>query len=225
MAKAPPSAPPPTRLYLATPVLAEPDAILDTLAAVLDAADIAALLLNSPARDERTLIRHAKQIGALVQPKGVALLLNGHWDLVARAGADGSHVTGVARLREAMDVLRPDRICGVGGLLTRHDAMLAGEAGADYVLFGEAGEDGAGLSPEQTAERVSWWAAVFEPPCVGYAGAPEEIATLARAGADFVLVGPWIWSDPRGAQAALVDAAAALRQADPIAIAATGHEP
>ena len=100
--------------------------------------------------------------------------------------------------------LKPDRIAGVGGLSTRHDSMAAGEAGADYVLFGEPDAKGQRPSVEAIAERLQWWAELFEPPCVGFAASREEAREFAAAGADFVLVGDFIWADPRGAAAALI---------------------
>lgn len=200
---------PAPRLYLVTPALADASGfarILDkALAAVLPAADIAALLLRLADADERTLINRSKAVAATVQRHGIALLLDGRADLVARAGADGAHLTGIDSLAAAIGALQPERIAGVGGLKTRHDAMLAGEAGADYVMFGEP--DAAGQRPSLAAivERVGWWAEVFQPPCVGYAGGLEEVRLLAEAGADFVALGEWVWSDQ--------DAAGVIKQA------------
>jgi thiamine-phosphate pyrophosphorylase len=142
-----------------------------------------------------------------------ALLLDGHVELVARAGADGAHLNGLAALDDALPSLKPDRIAGVGGLATRHDSMAAGERGADYVLFGEPDATGQRPSAEAIAERLQWWDELFEPPCIGFAASREEAAEFAAAGADFVLVGDFIWADPRGARAALIDAGQAIAQA------------
>ena len=216
----PAPAPPATRLYLATPVIEEPNAIIATLAAMIADADVAAVLLRLAPSDPRTLTARIKAIAPAVQGAGAALLVDGHTDLIARGGADGSHVVGIEAMEDAMERLKPDRIVGVGGLATRHDAMTAGEAGADYVLFGEPDPHGQRPSVEAIAERLDWWAELFEPPCVGYAGSIAEAQRFAEAGADFVLVGDFIWSDPRGAPVALMDARQAVRQAD----AATGAQ-
>jgi thiamine-phosphate pyrophosphorylase len=112
-----------------------------------------------------------------------------------------------------MPTLKPDRIAGVGGLTTRHDSMAAGEAGADYVLFGEPDATGQRPSVEAIAERLQWWAELFEPPCIGFAASREEAHEFAAAGADFVLVGDFIWNDERGAKAALVDVEQTIQQA------------
>ena len=72
---------------------------------------------------------------------------------------------------------------------------------------------------EAIVERVQWWAELFEPPCVGFAAALGEVGMLAGAGADFVLLGDAVWSDPRGATAALTDATAAIAKAMTAAVA------
>ena len=150
---------------------------------------------------------------AVIQNAGAALLLDGHVELVARSGADGAHLNGLAALEDALPSLKPDRIAGVGGLATRHNSMAAGERGADYVLFGEPDANGARPSVDAIAERLQWWDELFEPPCVGFAVSCEEAAEFATAGADFVLVGDFIWADPRGARAALIDAGQAIAEA------------
>ena len=210
MATKPAPTRPAPRLYLATPVLDDPSSLLATLPALLAGADIAAVLLRLKLTDQRSMITLVKALAPVIQNAGAAVLLDGHAELVARAGADGAHLDGVEAMQEWLPHLKPDRIAGVGGLATRHDSMTAGEAGADYVLFGEPDEDGNRPSIEAIAERLQWWAELFEPPCVGYAVSCEEAFEFAAAGADFVLVGDFIWADPRGAAAALADAAEAI---------------
>ena len=201
------------RLYLATPVVDDPSALVASLPGLLGAADVAAVLLRLKPTDQRTMISRVKALAPAIQGSGAALLLDGHVELVARAGADGAHLTGIEAMEEALPSLKPDRIAGVGGLATRHDSMAAGEQGVDYVLFGEPNAGGQRPSAEAIAERLQWWAELFEPPCVGFAASREEAYEFASAGADFVLVGDFIWNDPRGATAALEDAEQAIRQA------------
>jgi thiamine-phosphate pyrophosphorylase len=201
------------RLCLATPVVDDPALLMASLPGLLAAADVAAVLLRLKPTDQRTMISRVKTLAPVIQDGGAALLLDGHVELVARAGADGAHLTGIEAMEDAMPTLKPDRIAGVGGLATRHDSMAAGEAGADYVLFGEPDAKGQRPSVEAIAERLQWWAELFEPPCVGFAGSREEAHEFAAAGADFVLVGDFIWNDERGAKAALMEAEQTIRQA------------
>jgi len=204
---------PAPRLYLATPIVDDPSSLLANLPGLLARADVAAVLLRLKTTDQRTMISRIKTLAPVIQDSGAALLLDGHVELVARAGADGAHLTGIEAMEDALPTLKPDRIAGVGGLTTRHDSMAAGEAGADYVLFGEPDASGQRPSVEAIAERLQWWAELFEPPCVGFAASRQEIGEFAAAGADFVLVGDFIWADPRGAMAALLDAEQTIRQA------------
>jgi thiamine-phosphate pyrophosphorylase len=183
----------------------------------LAAADVAAVLLRLAPASERDLINRAKTIARVAQARDVALLLDGHPDIVAHSDADGAHLTGIGALSDAIGALQPDRIAGVGGLQTRHDAMLAGEAGADYVMFGEPDPDGNRPSFEAVVERVAWWAEVFQPPCVGFAAGPDEVAPLAQAGAEFVALGDWIWTAPAGPAAAVAAAANQLIAVEPVA--------
>jgi thiamine-phosphate pyrophosphorylase len=201
------------RLYLATPEVDDPASLLASLPGLLAAADVAAVLLRLKPTDQRGMISRIKSLAPAIQGAGAALLLDGHVELVARGGADGAHVIGIEAMEEALPSLKPDRIIGVGGLATRHDSMTAAEAGADYVLFGEPDAKQQRPSAEAIAERLQWWAELFEPPCVGFAASRDEAREFAAAGADFVLVGDFIWADPRGAAAALADVQQVIQQA------------
>jgi len=216
--KSPPPRPAP-RLYLATPVVDDPASLVAELPGLLASADVAAVLVRLKDTDQRTMISHIKALAPPVQKAGAALLVDGHPELVARGGADGAHLPGIAALKEALPSLKPDRIAGVAGLTTRHHSMDAGEIGADYVLFGEPDAKGQRPSSQAIAERLDWWAELFEPPCVGFAISLDEAHDFAASGADFVLVGEFIWADPRGPKAALIEADAAIKKAHAAALA------
>jgi len=220
--KSPPPRPAP-RLYLATPVVDDPASLVAELPGLLASADVAAVLVRLKETDQRTMISWIKALAPPVQKAGAALLIDGHAELVARGGADGAHLPGIAALKEALPSLKPDRIAGVGGLTTRHHSMDAGEIGADYVLFGEPDAKGQRPSSQAIAERLDWWAELFEPPCVGFATSLEEAHDFAASGADFVLVGEFVWSDPRGPKAALIEVDAEIKKAHAAALAGQEH--
>lgn len=211
LAKSAPLRPAP-RLYLATPVVDDPARIMTPLADALASVDVAAVLMRLSPSDTRTMMSRIKALAPLIQNSGAALVLDGHADLVARSGADGAHLTGIEVLQEALPALKPDRIVGAGGLSTRHDSMVAGETGVDYVLFGEPDKTGDRPSAEAIADRLAWWAELFEPPCVAHAANLDEAQVFAASGADFVLVNDIVWNDPRGAAPALADIATAIGQ-------------
>jgi thiamine-phosphate pyrophosphorylase len=166
------------------------------------------VLLRLAEADERTLIDRVKAVAGVVQRRDVALLLDGHPNLVGRTGADGAHLTGIEIFAAAVTSLKPDLIAGAGGLRSRHDAMLAGETGADYVMFGEPPR----RPPfDMVLEQLTWWAQLLVIPCIGYAASADEIGPLQRTGADFIALGDWIWTHPQGAAAGLNEA---VRQFD-----------
>ncbi len=206
---------PAPRFYLAPPPVAETAQIASTIAGLLGKADIAAVLLRLLPADERTLTNRVKAICPPIQALGVAVIIENHPEIVARSGADGCHLSDIAALEAAVPSIKPQRILGAGGLVTRHDAMSAGELGADYVMFGEP--DGNGERPSFAAviERISWWAEVFEIPCVAWAEQLPEVEELCAAGADFIALGDAVFADPRGAATALAEAASRLMARTP----------
>lgn len=203
---------PPARLCLFTPRIRDPRLFVDKLQSALDAGDIAVLLLRAGSDGDEEVRSAVAALAPQTQRHEAALLLDGRPDLVVSLNADGAHVTGVDALKRALPDLKPQRIAGAGGLKTRHDAMIAAESGADYVMFGEP--DAASVRPAFAAvlERVAWWAELFEVPCVGYAAGLEEVGPLASSGADFIALGDWVWEGDVGA--AIRRAAAAIESAD-----------
>jgi thiamine-phosphate pyrophosphorylase len=203
------------RLYLIATLTGDPDGdaphtLAVALGDALGAGDVAAVLLRLPDGEERKLIAGIKAIASQVQKTGAALILDGRPDLVARSGADGAHMTSIEAFQEAVAALKPERIAGCGGIHSRHDAMLAAEAGADYLMFGEPDSRGNRPSLDAVLERVGWWTEVFEIPCVAYAHTLDEIGPLAGAGAEFIAAGDCIFTDPRGAAIAMGEASGRL---------------
>lgn len=189
-----------------------PDPFAAALTAALDAASVDCVLVRTPPDDEAARRRVAAALTPLVQDRGAALLVE-NTRTAGAVGADGVHVAGVGpELAAALSSLKPDRIVGAGALATRDDAMVAGEAGVDYLMFGEADH---GVVPplEDRLERAGWWAEIFQVPCVAWAHDLNEVAALARTGVEFVALCEAVWDDGRGAGAAAREAAAILADA------------
>ncbi len=208
---------PPTQLVLVTPVIDAVDAFAGILEAALSGGPVAAVIARFAAADERGLVNAVKALAPAVQAQGTALVVDAPPAVVARGGADGCHLTFDERLlADAVASLAPQRMVGVAGLKSRDDAMLAGEKGADYVMFGEPmlsrHAERNGLLPPFHAvlERVGWWAELFEVPVIGFAPDMEGAAALSGAHADFVALGDPVWSHAAGPQAAVREALAAL---------------
>ena len=185
------------RLILVTPLCSQANDLAPALTQAMTAGRVDAVILRLGEGDDRSLIKCVKTLGPIVQEAGAALLLCDHAHLVARAGADGVHLTSMAGVQEALTVLHPqERIVGCAGLRARHDAMEAAELGCDYVMFGEPFADG-GLMPfASVLERGQWWAELFQTPCVVYVPDVQQVAAAAATGAEFVALGEAIFADP-----------------------------
>jgi len=207
------------RLYLLTPRLTLADApeFAPRFAEAVKAGAAASALVRLAAGSEGDAKRIAAPLVEIAVANDCALLIEHDARLAPRIGADGAHIAGVGpEFEAALHTLHPDRIVGVGALRLRDEAMSAGELGADYVMFGEPRRDDWTPPAEETLERVSWWADIFETPCVGYAATLEAAGALAQAGADFVALSDVIWQAPSVGEAAreaarLIAAAGAAR--------------
>lgn len=200
--KAAPSQAP--RLYLITPPLSKEAIDLPLSGALMAGCGVDCLLVQMAAEGDEEKERIFRAVAGPVQEQGIACLLADEAELCLRAQADGIHTGGEGeQFEKALRMLKPGLIVGAGDLRTRHAAMAAGEAGADYVMFGETGEP-----QRDVLERTAWWAELFTVPCVGFADDLASIASFAGADADFVAVCGAVFSDRRGAEAALRDAAA-----------------
>ncbi len=207
---------PTPQLYLLSPLIDDPESFAPTLAQACTGGAIAAVLLRLAPADERSLVNQVKVLAPLVQEYGAAAVIAGPHEadlalIAARGGADGIHIegAGLAEARSLRERLK-GRILGAGALKSRHEAMSVGEAGVDYVMFGEPRSDGALPPLEAVAERAAWWAEIFETPCVAYAPTLDAIPRLTATGAEFVAAGTVVWnsSDPAAAVRAALDALA-----------------
>jgi thiamine-phosphate pyrophosphorylase len=205
-----------TRLYLITPPVLEPAAFADRLAEALDAGDVACVQLRVKPADDDQIRRAADALRPVAQQRGVAFLMNDRPDLALATGCDGVHVGQEdASYAEARRVLGLGRIVGVTCHASRHLAMEAAEAGADYVAFG-AFFPSASKTAKHRAEPeiVQWWSEIMTVPCVAIGGiTPVNCAPLVKAGADFLAVIAAVWDHPQGPGAAVKAFAAAIAAA------------
>jgi thiamine-phosphate pyrophosphorylase len=197
-----------SRLYLITPpVIDDLAAFAGTLKAALDAGDVAALQVRlKPARDDE-IIAACRALAPIAQAKGVAVILNDRPDLVPDLGLDGVHIgQGDAPYAEARRIVGPARIVGVTCHDSRHLAMEAAEAGADYVAFGAffPTETKAVAIGHPDLELLADWQEIMQTPCVAIGGITvENCRPLVEAGADFVAVSSGVWRHPDGPAAAV----------------------
>lgn len=206
------------RLYLITPPVIEDLAAFGRLLAeALDAGETAALQLRLKDTPEAVIAAAVETLIPICHARDVAVILNDNPVLAAKLGCDGVHVG-----QSDMPMSQARKVMGAGAMIgvtchdSRHLAMEAAEAGADYVAFGAffptATKDTA-YRPEP--DILTIWQETMEIPCVAIGGITAENAgLLARAGADFVAVSAGVWNHPDGPAAAVRAINAAIAATD-----------
>ncbi len=200
------------RLYLITPPeIIDIAAFARELDTALDAGDVASLQIRLKSREgmaapDHHILELGRHIIPRAQDRGVAVLINDRPDLAVELGADGVHIgqkdMPYARARK---LVGEDAIVGVTCHDSRHLAMEAGEAGADYVAFGAFYPTGTkDASTRAEPDLLAWWQEMMELPCVAIGGITAENARpLVEAGADFLAVSAGVWRAPGGPGAAV----------------------
>ena len=194
------------RLYLITPPAFDLTPFEGELAAALAGGDVAAVQYRPKDADDRTILAVAKRLRPIVQAAGAAFILNDRPDLAAAAGCDGVHIGQEdAPYAEARRLLGPEATIGVTCHDSRHLAIEAAEAGADYVAFGAFFPTATKQPKTRTRpEILRWWADLMEIPCVAIGGiTAANCPPLVRAGADFLAVAGAVWEHPEGPAAAV----------------------
>lgn len=194
------------RLYLITPPKIELPAFATTLTCALDAGDVASLQLRLKDVSDDEVRRTAGALMPIAQERGVAFLINDRPDLAAELDADGVHIGQEdATYAQARAAVGPEKIVGVTCHNSRHLAMEAAEAGADYVAFG-AFYTTRTKQPKTVAnpEILRWWSDLMVVPSVAIGGiTPQNAAPLIEAGADFLAVSAGVWNHSQDPAAAV----------------------
>jgi thiamine-phosphate pyrophosphorylase len=195
------------RLYLITPpALPDLAAFVRALEAAADAGDLAALQVRLKGAPDEAVAAAVRAVTPVCHAHEVAVILNDRPDLAAALGCDGVHIGQEdAAYAEARRLMGRDRTVGVTCHDSRHLAMEAAEAGADYVAFG-AFFDTATKTAKSRAqpEILTIWQETMQTPCVAIGGVTVQTARgLAAAGADFLAVSAGVWAHPDGPAAAV----------------------
>ncbi len=192
---------PDCQLYLISP-LDVTGSFPERLTRALEAAPVAAFQLRLKDIDQHEIARLAEPLQRICADRDVAFIVNDSISLAKRIGADGVHLgQGDGDPVEARKILGRGAQIGVTCHNSRHLAMEAGEAGADYVAFGAFFPTVTKAVEHQAApDLLSWWQSLFELPCVAIGGiTTENCAPLVRAGADFLAVSGAVWRDDEAA--------------------------
>lgn len=195
------------RLYLITPpALDDPGAFAETLKGALDAGDVAALQIRLKDASDDAIARACELLLPVAQSRDVAAIMNDRPDLAARLGCDGVHIGQEdATYAEARAAVGPRGMVGVTCHDSRHLAMEAAEAGADYVAFGAFFDTRTkATTARPDLELLTDWQQIMQIPCVAIGGITvDNCAPLIAAGADFLAVSSGVWAYPDGPEAAV----------------------
>jgi thiamine-phosphate pyrophosphorylase len=200
-------APPLCRLYLITPPeIGDLDAFAGELEAALSAGDVAALQIRLKGASRSEIERAVERLASIARAHDAAVILNDDPQLARALRCDGVHVGQQdMSVAEARRIMGRDAIVGATCHDSRHLAMEAAEAGADYVAFGAFYPTDTKQAPTRAEpEILSIWQETMETPCVAIGGVSVENARgLAAAGADFLAVSSGVWKRPGGPAAAV----------------------
>ena len=195
------------QIYLITPPDFDLEVFPGQLARVLDGTEIACIRLAMAGSDADRIGRAADALRQVSHDRDVALVIETHLQLAERHGLDGVHLTDGARnVRAARKALGADAIVGTFCGTSRHEAITAGEAGADYVAFGPVGDLPLGTGPRAERDLFAWWSEMIEVPVVAEGGLTATLVAELAPVSDFLGVGAEIWStdDPVAALKALL---------------------
>lgn len=201
------------RLYVITPPALDPLIFSSTMARALDAGDVAAFQLRLAKTDTDGWLRAIDILMPVAHERDVAFIVNDRADLAKKMDTDGVHL-GMQdmNVKDARQMLGPDKIIGASCIDSKHMAMTAAERGASYVSFGPFYQSRSPFYPPSVLDAqnmvppdlIRWWSELMEVPCVAAGGIkPANCDELVKAGADFICASTAIWEHPQGAPAAV----------------------
>ena len=182
------------QLYIVTPPRIAEGSFADQLALLLDTVDVAAVRLSLESLDEDVIAASADRIRGTCHSRDVPLIIGEHFRVVRALGLDGVHLMGTKNVRAARKEIGANASIGAYCGVSRHAGMTAGEMGADYISFGPTQPTGLGDEDCLEIETLEWWSEMIEVPSVVEGGLTPEIAEKISPFADFIALGPELWS-------------------------------
>lgn len=169
-----------TEIYLQAPLgLHGNDALMQECIDIIKTGDVAAFLCHSP-----EFLPLLKDHDALDK---TAFMLPVPFEANEHPALEGAHLFQAPDNMKAVRKMMGENALGVGPLSSKHDAMVLGEDGADYIAF-----------PAAEIELIEWWVENFTLPCVAWGvQSLDDAQAIKKTGADFLCPAPWFWKDPK----------------------------
>lgn len=183
------------RLFLVTPPTFDADDLAGKLKQAFAGGDIACVLIYMPDAPTKDIQAAAETLVPIIQEGGAAALVYRDTQAAGRSGADGVHAdASLDEVKRAVESFRPQLIVGTGGTKLKHEAMELGETGVDYIMFGRLDLEEKDRAHDKTLSGASWWAELFQTPCVALGGNDiNSLAETAATAADFVALKDAVW--------------------------------
>lgn len=193
------------------------DGAVAQLEAALSGGDVASVIVPMGDMSETQYRVHAIKLVSIIQDAGAAAILVGDTQVLGRNEADGLFISsGVENLIEGLEKFSPKKIIGFGGIKDRHQAMVAGDIGPDFVFFGKLNGD---IKPEPHRKNIAlaeWWSQLISIPCVVMAGSDlQSVKLVAENRADFVALSLAVFDHENGPKAGVEEANAILEKYAP----------
>ncbi len=182
------------QIYLITPPIFELSVFPTLLGQVMDRVEVACLRLSLASQNSETIARSADCLREIAHQRDLALIIDHHVGLVEKLGLDGVHLPdGPRGVRSTRQDLGAESIIGAFCGASKHDGMLSGEAGADYVSFGPVGTTDLGGGAKAEKDLFAWWSEMIELPVVAEGALDQTMIETLAPITDFFAIGPEIW--------------------------------
>lgn len=188
------------RLILIAPT--SPDAG-DLVGDALSGGDVASVIMPVGELNEQQYASHVEKLVPIIQHYQAAALVMFDTQVMGRSEADGIFVpSDVETMLEIKEKFHPKKIVGFGGAKNRHNSMVAGDIGPDFMFYGKVDGDIKAEAHPKNVQLAKWWSALVEIPCVVMAGSDiESVVEVSESGAEFVAVSKCIFESENGAKA------------------------
>ncbi|CTQ55068.1 thiamine-phosphate pyrophosphorylase [Roseibium album] len=196
------------RLFLVTPPEFDTADLAAKLKQAFAGGDIACVLIYMPGAGTKEVQAASEILVPIIQEGGAAAIIYADTQAAGRSGADGVHVdSSLDDVKLAVESFQPERIVGTGGTKLKHDSMEWAETGVDYLFFGKLDLDEKEGAHAKTLSGASWWAELFETPCVALAGSSiDKLGEVAETGADFVALKDAVWKSDKDTSSIIQEA-------------------
>ena len=185
-----------SKLYIVSPAEFEIEEFSDELKLILDSIEISCFRLALSTQNEDVIAKTADVTRDICQSRDVAIVIKDHFLFVEKHGLDGVHLSdGSRNVRKARKNLVKDSIVGAFCGNSKHDGLIAGEAGADYISFGPLSKTTLKDGTIAQNDLFKWWSTMIEIPIVAEGNLNKKVIYSLENDTDFFAFGDELWNE------------------------------